>query len=103
MKKLVRDKIPEFVENAKFRKLADSEREPALRKKLIEETMEVIEADSATNLIEELGDVYEVILTYLKFKGVDQATFLKQVEKKRTLKGSFAEFLEMEQGENDNQ
>ena len=95
MKKLVRDKIPEFAHYATYRKLAPAEIEPALKQKLIEETNEVLAAKTETNLIEELGDVYEVILAYLKFKNVDQDTFLNQVNKKRALKGAFTKYLEM--------
>ncbi|KJY66106.1 uncharacterized protein JF73_01740 [Lactobacillus helsingborgensis] len=95
MKKLVRDKIPEFAHYATYRELAPAEIEPALKQKLIEETNEVLAAKTEENLIEELGDVYEVILAYLKFKNVDQETFLKQVNKKRALKGGFSKFLEM--------
>lgn len=97
MKKLVRDRIPNFATTAKFRKLSTPEIEPALKKKLIEETNEVINAETEDNLIEELGDVYEVILAYLKFKGVDHDSFLKQVNKKRSVKGGFSKFLLMEQ------
>ncbi|AIS08492.1 MAG: nucleoside triphosphate pyrophosphohydrolase [Lactobacillus helsingborgensis] len=95
MKKLVRDKIPEFAHYATYRELAPAEIEPALKQKLIEETNEVLAAKTEENLVEELGDVYEVILAYLKFKNVDQETFLKQVNKKRALKGGFSKFLEM--------
>ncbi len=95
MKKLVRDKIPEFAHYATYRKLAPAEIEPALKQKLIEETNEVLAAKTETNLIEELGDVYEVILAYLKFKNVDQDTFLNQVNKKRALKVGFTKYLEM--------
>ncbi|MBC6356556.1 phosphoribosyl-ATP pyrophosphohydrolase [Lactobacillus helsingborgensis] len=95
MKKLVRDKIPEFAHYATYRELAPKEIEPALKQKLIEETNEVLAAKTEENLVEELGDVYEVILAYLKFKNVDQETFLKQVNKKRALKGGFSKFLEM--------
>lgn len=95
MKKLVRDKIPEFAHYATYRELAPAEIEPALKQKLIEETNEVLAAKTEENLVEELGDVYEVILAYLKFKNVDQETFLKQVNMKRALKGGFSKFLEM--------
>ncbi len=40
MKKLVRDKIPEFATEATYRELPKEEIEPALKNKLIEETQE---------------------------------------------------------------
>lgn len=79
MKKLVRDKIPEFATEATYRELPKEEIEPALKNKLIEE----------------LGDVYEVLTAYLKFKGVSQEEFLKLVATKRDYKGGFTKFLEM--------
>lgn len=69
--------------------------EPALKNKLIEETQEVINAKTETNLIEELGDVYEVLLAYLKYKGVSQEKFQEQVDQKRVYKGGFKKFIEM--------
>lgn len=95
MKKLVRDKIPEFATEAIYRELPKEEIEPALKNKLIEETQEVVEAKAEDNLIEELGDVYEVLTAYLKFKGVSQEEFLKLVATKRDYKGGFTKFLEM--------
>ncbi|RMC24147.1 MULTISPECIES: nucleoside triphosphate pyrophosphohydrolase [unclassified Lactobacillus] len=96
MKKLVRDKIPEFAKEASYRYLTHDEIEPALKKKLVEETSEVVNATSETNLVEELGDVYEVLRAYLDFKGIDQEHFLKVVAQKRAEKGGFTEFIEME-------
>lgn len=99
MKKLVRDKIPEFAKYATYRKLMPEEIEPALKNKLIEETQEVINAKTETNLIEELGDVYEVLLAYLKYKGVSQEKFQEQVDQKRAYKGGFKKFIEMKTDE----
>ncbi|BDR60846.1 nucleoside triphosphate pyrophosphohydrolase [Lactobacillus xylocopicola] len=97
MEKLVRDKIPELAKAASFRQLSEEEIEPALKKKLLEETNEVLEAQTEDNLLEELGDVYEVLVAYLNFKGISRADFLKLVEKKRSSNGGFTEFWSMKQ------
>ncbi|MBA1392566.1 phosphoribosyl-ATP pyrophosphohydrolase [Lactobacillus sp. XV13L] len=92
MEKLVRDRIPELATGAAFRKLTPVEIEPALKKKLLEETNEVLDAETEDNLIEELGDVYEVLRTYLDFKGVSQESFMNRGEQKRASRGGFSEY-----------
>ena len=92
MKKLVRNKIPQFALNAKYRKLDSDEIESALKDKIVEEALEV----KAENLIEELGDVYTVLETFLDYKKIDKQVFLKQVADKNREKGTFSEYLLME-------
>ncbi len=101
MKKLVRNKIPQFATDADYRKLDLEEIEPALKDKIVEEALEVQAATTEKNLIEELGDVYTVLTAFLKFKKIDQKTFLAAVEAKRKEKGDFSDFLLMETEDND--
>ena len=82
MKKLVRNKIPQFALNAKYRKLDSDEIESALKDKIVEEALEVKAAPNDENLIEELGDVYTVLETFLDYKKIDKQVFLKQVADK---------------------
>ena len=96
MKKLVRNKIPQFALNAKYRKLDSDEIESALKDKIVEEALEVKAAPSDENLIEELGDVYTVLETFLDYKKIDKQVFLKQVADKNREKGTFSEYLLME-------
>ncbi|APT14406.1 nucleoside triphosphate pyrophosphohydrolase [Lactobacillus jensenii] len=96
MNKLVRDKIPEFVTNAKFRKLNQDEILPALKNKIVEEANEVKDATSEENLIEELADVYTVLKAFLDFKGITEEELLKVVNDKKAFKGDFSKFLFME-------
>ncbi|KRL87971.1 nucleoside triphosphate pyrophosphohydrolase [Lactobacillus kalixensis] len=96
MKKLVRNKIPEFATYAKYRKLKPEEIEAALKNKIVEEAQEVKAAPNEENLIEELGDMYTVLQAFLEFKKIDESRFLKKVEEKNRAKGTFSEYLLME-------
>lgn len=66
-KKLVRDKIPEIIEQnggkANTRILPDWEILDALRAKLYEEVFEFLCAKTAEEMIDELADIYEVLRT----------------------------------------
>lgn len=88
--KLVRDKIPQIIDNMEGRKsnykiLDNDEYLKELDKKLLEEAHEFIEDHS----IEELGDLMEVILSIMEFKNIS----MNDVEKcriiKKTDKGGF--------------
>ena len=93
---MVRNKIPQFALNAKYRKLDSDEIESALKDKIVEEALEVKAAPNDENLIEELGDVYTVLETFLDYKKIDKQVFLKQVADKNREKGTFSEYLLME-------
>lgn len=95
MKKLVRDKIPEFATYASYRQLEPDEREDALKNKIVEETNEVKVAPNDQNLLEELADVYTVLEAFLDFKNISKEDLLKQVEAKKAEKGGFTKFLLM--------
>ena len=95
MKKLVRDKIPEFATYASYRQLKPDEREDALKNKIVEEANEVKAAPVDQNLLEELADVYTVLEAFLDFKNISKEDLLKQVEAKKAEKGGFTKFLLM--------
>lgn len=95
MKKLVRDKIPEFATYASYRQLKPDEREDALKNKIVEEANEVKAASDDQNLLEELADVYTVLEAFLDFKNISKEELLKQVEAKKAEKGGFTKFLLM--------
>lgn len=102
MKKLVRNKIPCFAPNAKYRKLSSDKIEGALKDKIVEEALEVKAAPNNQNLIEELGDVYSVLEAFLDYKKIDKQFFLKKVAEKNREKGTFSEYILMEIDNNDN-
>lgn len=54
MKKLVRDKIPEFATYASYRQLKPDEREDALKNKIVEEANEVKAAPDDQNLLKQV-------------------------------------------------
>jgi predicted house-cleaning noncanonical NTP pyrophosphatase (MazG superfamily) len=84
-KKLIRDKIPEIIKNSgntyQIRTLNDLEFEVELKRKLIEESVEVSKA-SKEELIEELADVLEVIYGLVDFNKIN----LEDIENKRKIK-----------------
>ena len=88
--KLVRDKIPENIDNEPGRKsqykiLNDNEYLIELNKKVLEEANEFIEENS----IEELGDLMEVINAIMKLKGYKMEEVYKVMKAKADRKGAF--------------
>lgn len=88
--KLVRDKIPENIDNehgrkSKYRILNDNEYLIELNKKILEEANEFIEDNS----IEELGDLMEVINAIMKLKGYKMEEVYKVMKAKSDKKGAF--------------
>lgn len=68
--KLVRDKIPEMIEdngeNCKYRILDEDEYADQLKIKLKEEVKEYLEATNDGNAVEELADILEVIRSFFE-------------------------------------
>ena len=88
--KLVRDKIPQEINNVEGRKadyriLNDEEYIKELDKKLLEEAHEFIEEHS----IEELGDLMEVIFSIMKLEKIETHEVEKSRIDKKNKKGGF--------------
>lgn len=88
--KLVRDKIPENIDNMEGRKsnykiLKNDEFLKELDKKLFEEAHEFVEEHS----VEELGDLMEVIKTIMKTKNISMEDVEKARINKKNAKGGF--------------
>lgn len=85
--KLVRDRIPEIIEEsglvAETRKLGDEEYLKLLKEKLLEEGGEVIEAESSYELKKELADILEILVSLAEVKGIT----IKEVEEIRKRRG----------------
>jgi predicted house-cleaning noncanonical NTP pyrophosphatase (MazG superfamily) len=71
--KLIRDKIPEIINqsnrNFEVTTIPDDEFDISLREKLVEEAQEAIKSNN-DNLITELADIYEIILALIKIHGI---------------------------------
>jgi len=91
MAKLVRDRIPEIIEQggAKpiIRRLTGDDLINALDNKLTEEHEEYAESRS----IEELADIAEVVFALARARGSSDEEFISTVEKKRAERGGFEE------------
>lgn len=91
--KLVRDKIPEKIEqNGEAAVTVQLEKNilgSLLRRKLVEESLEVLDAENSEELIAELADVLEVIDGILQQQSINIQEVLKRKEKKREKVGGF--------------
>lgn len=84
--KLVRDKIAEFVLNQRGEVLNTRVATPEeylqlLKNKLVEESQEVLEANTKEELVEELGDLLEVIRAIAQRQGIIDELFKKREAK----------------------
>lgn len=91
--KLVRDKIPEKIEkNGEEAVTVQLEKNILLRllkRKLVEESLEVLDAEDTDELIAELADVMEVVDSIAKQKDIVFQNILERKEKKRKKAGGF--------------
>ena len=90
--KLVRDNIPAItkaMKGADYYIAGKKEFEKMLRKKIIEEASEVAESSGA-GLVEELGDMLEVLQELARTKGITWTEILKSKKKKAAVKGGFS-------------
>ncbi len=95
--KLVRDKIPEIIENSGkepiIRVLEDTEYKEELLKKLYEEYREVIESKIKEETLEECSDVLEVLIALLEYNGYTLEDLLKCRDEKKEKRGAFQKRL----------
>jgi len=91
--KLIRDKIPEILKTNKIKfkvsKLNDKQFSKALKNKLLEETIELKDAKTKDELLNELADVQEVFETILKNNKISLKDVVKKQQKKRAERGGF--------------
>jgi predicted house-cleaning noncanonical NTP pyrophosphatase (MazG superfamily) len=95
-KKLIRDKIPEKIEESggafKTKVLRKLDFEKALKRKLVEESEEVRKA-SKSELINELSDVLELTKSIASYYKIPFSRIQKFQEEKRKKRGSFKKKL----------
>ena len=99
--KLVRDKVPDIIRGdgqiPHTRMLKDfKERDNALRKKLSEESQEVVDASSVRNLITEIADVLDVVNDLLKLHHIGAVTVERERLARRRQRGGFDSFIFLE-------
>lgn len=98
--KLTRNKCLELFKEkgiqAKHKKIRGDEYLFALKKKLIEEAEEVLEAKNIQECIEELGDLQDVIDTLMQALSIDLKTFQELRNKKVKAFGAFDDGLYIE-------
>ena len=99
-KKLVRDNIPNIIENnnevAITRILSDTEFRLELYKKLKEECNEVIESKETSETLEELADVFEVLKSIAQLENKNIEDVMNVANQKRIKKGGFEKRIFLE-------
>lgn len=98
MSKLVRDKIPKIIKNSGKEPITHIEIDDKvilelLRDKLIEEANEVKCANSSGNIILELVDVYEVMISIGRLYGVSIQNIQQFAKMKREQRGGFTKMI----------
>lgn len=98
--KLVRDKIPEIIENngevSITRILDDKEFRKELFLKLKEEVGEVLEAKSSDDVLEELADVYELLVSIAELENHSISDVVEIAHKKKEKRGGFQKRIFLE-------
>lgn len=98
-KKLVRDNIPDIIkengEEPVFRVLSDKEFLVELKKKLLEESNEVINS-SGDEMLSELGDLLEVMISLAKVHNISLDDIIISSSEKRDKRGSFTKKIYLE-------
>lgn len=98
--KLIRDNIPEIIKKAgkqyKIHELDEYQYREELKKKLVEESREVVGANNRNEIIEELADVLEIYEALLKTYGLNEVDikFIKEAKAKKNGKFDKKLFLE---------
>lgn len=91
--KLVRDRIPDIISQnggtAITKTLNDEEYAKCLKEKLAEEVQEFLSSDS----VEELADIFQVILAILDKRGIPFERFEEMLHQKAREKGEFKDRL----------
>lgn len=96
--KLVRDKIPEIIQQSGLKcetvTLSESEYRQALRQKVVEEAQEVAVAEEQ-NLITELADIYEVIDAIIETYGINRELIIAEQIRRRNERGGFQKRIKL--------
>lgn len=95
--KIVRDKIPEIIisrgERAETVRLEGDALVKSLQRKLVEEALEVLDAKSGPDIVNEIADVEEVIRGICKSLNIEKKEVETERDKKERKRGGFSEGL----------
>lgn len=98
--KLVRDKIPEIIQNNNevpvIRSLSDEEFKMELYKKLLEECNEVLQSKNEDEVMEELADVLEIVMSISNLQGRSLEDIINIADRKRDKRGGFEKKIFLE-------
>ncbi|MEG1820835.1 MAG: nucleoside triphosphate pyrophosphohydrolase [Malacoplasma sp.] len=98
--KLVRDKIPQIIENDNkkpiTRILGDEEYKSELEKKLLEEYKEVLSTKTSDERIEELADMYEIICCLAELENKNICDVCDVAKNKKLKRGGFEKKIFLE-------
>lgn len=93
VEKIIRDRLPEIMRNKGIvvseQSLNDAEFIESLKDKLIEEANEIKCAVHRLDLIEEIGDLLEVIDSLCTVAGIKEEEVREKMTQKRIIKGGF--------------
>ncbi len=99
-RKLVRDRIPEIIEandqKHETRILEKDEHLELLKKKLLEESQEVVEATNRDETIKELADVSEVVRSIAESEGIGMDEINEVMEDRAEKRGRFKDGIFLE-------
>lgn len=93
--KLVRDNIPKLLAEeagleVTFKAIKGEELQNALREKLMEEAKELVAAKTKEDMVEEMADLYEVLMAMHEFFEIPYPSAMTARRDKSIDKGSFA-------------
>jgi len=98
--KLVRDRIPEIIENngdiPTTRILDDKEYKTELEEKLLEEFYEAVACDTKDDRLEEYTDLLEVISALAELEGATLEDIISIMKEKRIERGGFSKRIFLE-------
>lgn len=105
MSKLVRDKIPEIIRASGKTPIIHTEVDEKvilelLKDKLVEEANEVKSATCSGNIVLELADVYEAMVSIGRMFGVSIQAIQQFAELKREEKGGFTKMIVLDDAKN---
>jgi len=95
--KLVRDRIPEIIISGgsvpNVKKLNKKDYQLELKKKFIEESKELVKSNKKTEVLNELSDIYELLISTAKQYKTELTNIRKVALKKRKNRGGFEKRL----------